>query len=98
MDIKRAPKSFDSRTRCSGRRYEYIMPTYVLAPKEHIAALFEEVGFDRFVKYFEVATLSCWLARRDSWQIATMAQYVPKLNLNSGAMYDAVWGHACVFT
>lgn len=43
VDIKRAPKSFDSRTRCSGRRYEYIMPTYVLAPKEHIAALFEEV-------------------------------------------------------
>ncbi|CAM9524052.1 unnamed protein product [Scytosiphon promiscuus] len=42
LDIKRAPKSFDSRTRCSGRRYEYIMPTYVLAPKEHIAALFEE--------------------------------------------------------
>eukprot|EP00752_Nemacystus_decipiens_P001432 g1412.t1 len=42
IDIKRAPKSFDSRTRCSGRRYEYIMPTFVLAPKEHIAALFEE--------------------------------------------------------
>lgn len=44
IDIKRAPKSFDSRIRCSGRRYEYIMPTYVLAPKEHISALFEEVG------------------------------------------------------
>ncbi|CAM9268837.1 unnamed protein product, partial [Hapterophycus canaliculatus] len=42
LDIKRAPKSFDSRTRCSGRRYEYIMPTYVLAPKEYIAARFEE--------------------------------------------------------
>lgn len=48
MDIKRAPKSFDSRTRCTGRRYEYIMPTYVLAPKEHIATLFEEVTWARF--------------------------------------------------
>lgn len=48
MDIKRAPKSFDSRTRCTSRRYEYIMPTYVLAPKEHIAALFEEVKWQSF--------------------------------------------------
>lgn len=42
MDIKRAPKSFDSRTRCSGRRYEYIMPTFLLAPKEHVSAVFAE--------------------------------------------------------
>lgn len=65
MDIKRAPKSFDSRTRCSGRRYEYIMPTYVLAPKEHIAALFEEVS--RFVCPFErregAAARACSLQR-----------------------------------
>ncbi|CAM9246586.1 unnamed protein product [Ascophyllum nodosum] len=42
VDIKRAPKSFDARTRCSGRRYEYIMPTFVLAPKEHVRNLFDE--------------------------------------------------------
>eukprot|EP00904_Undaria_pinnatifida_P010899 jgi/Undpi1/693/HiC_scaffold_10.g04157.m1 len=42
VDIKRAPKSFDARMRCSGRRYEYIMPTFVLAPKEHVSAVFEE--------------------------------------------------------
>ncbi|CAM9174938.1 unnamed protein product, partial [Ectocarpus sp. 8 AP-2014] len=41
VDIRRAPKSFDSRTRCSGRRYEYIMPTYVLAPKGYVTDLFE---------------------------------------------------------
>lgn len=44
VDIKRSPKSFDARTRCSGRRYEYIIPTSVLAPKEHAAALFAEVS------------------------------------------------------
>lgn len=43
MDMRRAPKSFDSRTRCSGRRYEYIMPTYVLAPKGYVTELFETV-------------------------------------------------------
>ncbi|CAM9185015.1 unnamed protein product [Laminaria digitata] len=42
VDIKRAPKSFDARTRCSGRRYEYIMPTFLLAPKEHVSAVFAE--------------------------------------------------------
>ena len=45
MDIKRSPKSFDARTRCSGRRYEYIMPTFLLAPKEHVSAVFAEVSF-----------------------------------------------------
>lgn len=43
IDIKRAPKSFDSRTRCSGRRYEYLMPTFVLAPREYVATLFQQV-------------------------------------------------------
>lgn len=43
VDIKRAPKSFDARIRCTGRRYEYIMPTFVLARKEHVLGLFDEV-------------------------------------------------------
>lgn len=43
VDIKRAPKSFDARIRCTGRRYEYIMPTFVLARKDHVLGLFDEV-------------------------------------------------------
>lgn len=42
FDIVRTPKSFDARERCTGRRYEYIMPTYVLAPKDDVAAMFAE--------------------------------------------------------
>ena len=29
---KRVTKSFDARHACSGRRYEYLLPTYALAP------------------------------------------------------------------
>ncbi len=32
MAVKRVTKSFDSHHGCTGRMYEYILPTYALAP------------------------------------------------------------------
>lgn len=48
FDIVRTPKSFDARERCTARRYEYIMPTFVLAPKDDVAAMFAEVSAQFF--------------------------------------------------
>lgn len=36
MAVKRVTKSFDSRHACTGRMYEYVVPTYAFAPSYHL--------------------------------------------------------------
>ncbi|CAM9126249.1 unnamed protein product [Choristocarpus tenellus] len=42
VDMRRVPKGFDAKQACSRRRYEYFMPTAMLAATDHVAGLYDE--------------------------------------------------------
>lgn len=48
FDVKRVTKSFNSKVACSGRRYQYLFPTYLLKPVAEVSALRDALGkFDK---------------------------------------------------
>ena len=40
LGIKRVTKGFDSKINCSGRTYEYLLPTFAFAPIEMVSVAY----------------------------------------------------------